>query len=170
MSDPMSGLMRGQLDLERRIGQTEVRETPRSAIGTWTPELAGSTVAGTFTYAATTGGNYTRMGSTVFFSGRITISTVSVAPTGNLRITGLPFTATTVTSGTAGGVSFDFWSLVNLSGAPDVYLGGWIQSGATTIDLLVSDNNGGAARFLTGAGAAVGTNTDISFRGQYQIV
>jgi hypothetical protein len=32
MSDPMLGILRGQIDLERRIGQTEVRETPLSGV------------------------------------------------------------------------------------------------------------------------------------------
>lgn len=155
---------------DTRLRQTETKEVPIYTTGTWTPTLVGLTIAGTFTYAATTAGNYTRIGNTVFLRGRINITTVTVAPTGNLTIQGLPITPATVTSGAAGGAQFSYWSLVGLGGGANVHLAGWIQSAATNrIELLVSQNAGGAAAFLTGAVAALVNGSDMSFQGQYQV-
>jgi uncharacterized membrane protein len=44
VSDPMSGLMRNYLDLERRIGQTEVREIPGAVVARYTT-AAGQSIA-----------------------------------------------------------------------------------------------------------------------------
>lgn len=60
--------------------------------GTWTPTFAGSTTAGAMTYYSQVG-NYTKIGNVVFVTAYIHISTISVAPEGDLRITGLPFTS-----------------------------------------------------------------------------
>lgn len=59
--------------------------------GTWTPSIVGSTTAGTCTYV-TRYGAYTRIGNRVRFSGVVQMNTHT--GTGNIRITGLPFTAT----------------------------------------------------------------------------
>lgn len=58
--------------------------------GTWTPTYTGSTGAGSFTYSIQSG-NYIKIGGSVFFSGRVAISAISVNPTGNMLISGLPF-------------------------------------------------------------------------------
>jgi hypothetical protein len=119
-------------------------------------------------YAGTTAGTYTRIGNTVQLRGRITITTVSVAPTGSLTIGGLPITSATVTSGVAGGLHPIFFTLFNIGGGAGVTLGGLIGSAATRVDLVVSLNNGGAGVTLTGATANTSAGTDIWFTGQYQ--
>ena len=60
--------------------------------GTWTPAFAGITVAGTGWAYSMQVGEYTRIGRHVFFSGRITLSGVSTDATGQIAVTGLPFT------------------------------------------------------------------------------
>jgi len=167
MSDDLT-FQRAQQNMLQRLGQTEVKEVPIYVTGAWTPTLVGSTIAGTFTYTVNSG-TYTRHGNTVFVRGRITIAVVTVAPTGNLSIAGLPLAAATLTSGNPGGAYFDYWSLIGLGGGANTYLGGWIQNAASAIALTVSQNAGGGAAFLTGAVAAVAANTDLLFVGQYQV-
>jgi hypothetical protein len=60
--------------------------------GTWTPSLEGSTTAGTQTYIWRVGA-YTKIGNRVFGNCQIIINVKDVATAGNLKITGLPFTA-----------------------------------------------------------------------------
>lgn len=155
--------------LEEAVGNVKTPDVLYRATGTWPLALQGSTIAGVFVYGATTAGTYTRLGNTVFIRGRIAITTVTTAPTGNLRITGLPFTAATTTNGTPGAAQFTYWSLCNLGGGAKVYLAGLISSGQTRIDLVVSDSAGGAAVALTGAVAGVAPNTDLIFTGQYEV-
>lgn len=170
MSDPNLAMQRQIQGLQNTLEVLRKSDAVLYATGTWTPTLIGLTIAGTFTYAATTAGNYTRLGNTVLLRGRINITTVTVAPTGNLTIQGLPITPATVTSGMAGSITCTYWSVYGLGGGANVYLAGWIQSAATNrIDLAVSQNGGGAAAFLTGAVAAVANGSDILFAGQYQV-
>jgi hypothetical protein len=62
--------------------------------GTWTPAIAGSTTAGTYTYEAVrTGGKYTKVGNLVTIWGVARIDAITSAGTGLLVITGLPFTS-----------------------------------------------------------------------------
>jgi len=61
---------------------------------TFTPAFAGSSTAGTFTYSQQRG-HYTRVENLCFFRIYLEVSAVSVAPTGDLNITGLPFTSQT---------------------------------------------------------------------------
>lgn len=60
--------------------------------GTFTPSLAGITTAGTGWAYSVQAATYTRVGPHVFFTGRITLSAVSGDATGQIAITGLPFT------------------------------------------------------------------------------
>jgi hypothetical protein len=61
--------------------------------GTWTPAITGATTAGTYVYeAARTGGRYTKIGRVVQVWGVIRISSITVAGTGGLNISGFPFT------------------------------------------------------------------------------
>lgn len=170
-------LIKALNDTRSRISNTELKETPADpnqssfyALGVWTPTLVGLTIAGTFVYAATTKGLWTRIGNTVFIRGRITLTSVSVNPTGNLTIQGLPLLPATIANVTSGNIAFGFWSFVGLGGGVTTYLGGWIQNGTTNrIDLLVSTNNNTVTNFITGALAGVVGGTDVSFQGQYQV-
>lgn len=60
--------------------------------GTWTPEISGSTTAGTITYGAGNRGRYTKIGRNIFIQGTVAVSGISVAPVGNISISGLPYT------------------------------------------------------------------------------
>ena len=60
-------------------------------IGTWTPALSGSTVAGTFVTSILEG-KYYKIGKLTYVQGRIRITSITDA-TGNLVIGGLPFLA-----------------------------------------------------------------------------
>jgi hypothetical protein len=62
--------------------------------GTFTPAIQGTGTAGTFTYIAQRG-DYVRLGDVVWISLQCAISAITVAPTGNMRISGLPFTPMT---------------------------------------------------------------------------
>jgi hypothetical protein len=169
-------LRRMQAD-DARLRQTETKEVPGGipgftsfyAAGTWVPTLVGATIGGTFVYNAVTFGTWTRLGNTVLFRGRITITTVSVAPTGALRIGGLPIVSATTTAGFAGGAQFSYWGLFGLGGGVNTYLGGAIPSAVSYIDLYRSVDNNAFASQITGAIAAVATNTDLNFQGQYQV-
>jgi hypothetical protein len=59
--------------------------------GTWTPTVGGTVTNGTYTYTIQTG-TYTKIGNTVYFTGRVIVSAITVAATGSLVINGLPFT------------------------------------------------------------------------------
>jgi hypothetical protein len=69
--------------------------------GTWTPEYAGSTAAGSFTYDIQEG-YYTKIGNVVTVTGRLRTDAASGA-TGSAYIDGLPFTAKNVTSAGSNG-------------------------------------------------------------------
>lgn len=76
--------------------------------GTWTPALAGSSTAGSFTYT-TQDGVYTKIGNIVIASANVKVATVVTAAAGFARLTGGPFTSNgSVISASviAGGVSF----------------------------------------------------------------
>jgi hypothetical protein len=60
--------------------------------GTWTPVFAGSTVAGSNTYAVQVG-NYYKVGKLVFVKFHIKLSSKDANMAGNLIINGLPFVA-----------------------------------------------------------------------------
>lgn len=174
MSNDMLRILKANDD---RLRQTETKEVPGGIpgftsfydIGTWVPTLVGSTIAGTFTYNAVTAGGWTRIGDRVLFDGRITITAVSVAPTGNLTIRGLPIVSASPVNNSPGGAQFSYWSTVGLGGGANVYLGGVIQNAQTIIALTIAQNAGGAVGLLTGAIAAVGANTELVFQGHYQV-
>ena len=165
MSDPRN--------IARRLEQTQVVERPGGvtgfdafyATGTWVPAFAGTTIAGTFTYGATTAGTWTRIGNLVFLEGRITVTANAVAATGNLTITGLPFASVAgLTSNVAGSLVAAYWGNVVLTAAK-TDRGGWIQSGVSVINLTESGNNVAAA-FMPGGNAKA--NTDLTFTAVYQ--
>jgi hypothetical protein len=60
--------------------------------GTWTPTIAGTSTAGTYSYNPQAG-FYTRIGNAVFFSFYIVWDSTGSNGTGNISITGFPFTA-----------------------------------------------------------------------------
>lgn len=85
----MRDLIRRIDDLDQRIRDIERQEA--AVAGTFTPTLVGSTTPGTITYARQSG-YYTRIGDMCFIRLRIVVSGIPVTPTGNMQISGLPFT------------------------------------------------------------------------------
>lgn len=65
--------------------------------GTWTPQIDGATTAGTASYASQVG-SYTRIGNFVNVSFYIN-GTFSSAPSGAVRVRGLPFTSISMANG-----------------------------------------------------------------------
>ncbi len=91
MSDPIKQLMKDMLDVKRRLARLEANDTFANEGWTaWTPELYGTTIAGTITYTQQFG-NYFRIDDMVFIIGRLVVSAITVAPTGSLRIRTLPY-------------------------------------------------------------------------------
>lgn len=87
-------------DLARNLGDLVAPYVLREFYeeGTFTPTFAGSTGAGTYTYTAQRG-VYRRVGDAVYWMAQVAISAITVAPTGNMWITGLPFTAANIGGG-----------------------------------------------------------------------
>lgn len=149
--------------LKARVRELEMTEYPVST-GTWTPVLVGSGTAGSFTYTGT-GAEYTRIGDRVLISGRVNITATSVAPTGNLTITGLPFTPAASASVVAGGVTFIAWSNINVAaGYTDV--SGSILNGTAAINLIRS---GDAVASAIVQGGELAAAIDLQFFGEYRI-
>lgn len=165
----LEGLLRRLSALERRVARTEVVEKPLYAIGTWTPAFTGSGTAGTFTYDTTnTGGSYTRLGSRVQIDGRLRITAITVAPTNELRITGLPFAGTAAGNGIAG---FGWMTLntgITLT-AGKTWLAIRVPASQSYFQ-IVENGSGVAAALIQGAALAlIAGAADFQFSGQYRI-
>ena len=138
------------------------------AEGAWTPALAGSGTAGTFTYSVQTG-DYVRLGNTCFVRGRVRITAITVAPTGNLQITGLPFTSEAIgASGNAGGGAFQLWQGITLP-ASHTQLMWYIAPAATNINLSRGGSNVAQANVQGGELALVGGVANFEIEGQYRV-
>lgn len=116
--------------------------------GTWTPGISGSVSNPTVTVAsAETGGRYTKIGNTVFFSFEYRWSSIS-GGSGDVSITGLPFTRVNNTQPGA--------DVFALESRGNTYLGdtltGNINANATTIVVFANDQVGGAGYNLQCSG------------------
>lgn len=86
-------LLRRISALEQRLDRLVSNDTADVTEWTsWTPEIYGSTTAGTITYL-NQAGLYAVVNDIVFVYGRINVDAITVAPTGNLRIRTLPYAA-----------------------------------------------------------------------------
>lgn len=130
--------------------------------GVWTPAIAGSGTAGTFTYAATTNGQYTRTGNIAFFSGRIVVTATAVAPTGNVTITGFPIVAAGILI--AGGGVFIQQNINVAAGYTQVE--GQILSGNTFMSIIRSGDNVAPAVVQ---GGELNATFDFQFWGVYRV-
>lgn len=153
--------------LRRLAALEEWARQPRaeSAIeGTFTPTFFGTGTAGTFTYAAgRRDGRYTLDGARLDFAIEIAISGITVAPTGDMRITDLPFAAA---GNQDGSVAFGLIANVNLSvGA--LMLTGFIPSGGTYIDLREVFDNAGSTAYP--AANFTNANAQLRLTGTYWI-
>lgn len=148
MSDPT---IYAQLaDVEKRLKALE-RQEGGDISGAWTIGFAGSTIAGTFTYS-TQVANYVRSGNVVFVYGFVGISAVGVAATGNLRITGLPFTSANVGNGFQA-LAIAQYNTLNLT-AGCIDLGARVTPNGLYADLMENFDNAPAGNLPGGALAA----------------
>jgi hypothetical protein len=157
--------MSQQLRNREEIAAFFLEATRFYASGTWTPTFAGTGTAGTFTYTANRYGRYVRMGQVVTVFGRVIISAISVAPTGVMLISGLPFTPVN-TSNQFGTACFGNISNFNYAaGALD--LCGLIQPNEAFIRLIESFDN--AASASTPAANFTNAACDLIFTASYLV-
>lgn len=147
-------------DILDRLERLEKVDTG-SVSGTWTPTWSGTSTNGTYTYSAATYGQYTRTGRKVDISGRIQITNISVAPTGNMQIRGLPFTSSATITG---GIDANYLSHFNYS-ATAKELTFLINTSTTFIDLYESFD--AAAAVAVPAANFTDNACDIFFTGTY---
>lgn len=153
-----------ELDLlRRRVEQLEQVERLLTTRNTFTPSIAGSGTAGTFTYLSQYG-SYYRHGPTCHVQIYLEVSAVSVAPTGELRVTGLPFTAAAFNPRAFAAMTIGYLSSFNLS-ANCVQLTAYVQAGSTYIRLMEAFDNAATAAFPAASFQASG----IVLSGAYEV-
>lgn len=160
-----------ELDLQRQISALQARldrlasrDEPKYAEGTWTPIFTGTGTAGTFTYANQYG-YYTRIGNACLFQGLIAISNITVSPTGNMRIAGLPLTVANISGGLFP-VSFGYISYLDYPGTP-LQITGYATANTTYIELYYSVDN--AAAVLYPAANFTNINAYLAISGWYRV-
>jgi hypothetical protein len=168
MSDP-----RAQRNMARQLEQARVIERPGGVsgfstffeTGSFTPTWVGSGTAGTFTYTVNAClVEWTRIGNRLFYSGRIVITVITVAPTANLTIAGWPYAGVAdANMAIAGGGPMIFWNLNVAAGYTDVSL--QAANGASVLSVVRSGDNVGPAT-VQGGELNVG---DCRFEGQYRV-
>jgi len=125
--------------------------------GSFTPVVVGSTTAGTGTYGAQVG-NYTKIGRQVFF--QIYIQLSNHTGTGSMFISGLPFTASSISSSSAY-TALATWTN-NLALTAGNILQSYPDPAATTITLNQVPTGGGAT-----GGVPLDTAFQIMLAGNY---
>ena len=156
------------LDLERRVRMIEDRLSVRVEntyydSGTWTPAFTGTTIAGTFTYLGAVG-LWTRFGNNIFIHAYVQISAISVSPTGNMTITGLPYTADNL--GVDFSLAIGFASNINTS-ANIVQLTAIVRLNTARIDLYEAFDNVASTQYP--AANFTNANAAIELSGVYRI-
>lgn len=150
-------------DLRRRIAALESSELPIATKGSWTPVIAGTTIAGTFTYA-TQVGRYAQIGNRVLFNLTVAISAIAVGPTGTLTITGLPFTPD-ATANVYHGCSLGYVGSVPLTAG--TYLTAIIDPGVAKVRFI--ENAPGAGGNSYNAANFTNPAAFIAVSGQYNL-
>jgi hypothetical protein len=164
MSDPAFDIVRQLRGLENRIGRTETIERP-GVSGTWTPAFVGTGTAGTFTYVANgQAGVWSRFGDQCMIHAYVQISAITVAPTGNIQISGLPFTAANV--GMDFSLSLGFISNINYTNTA-FQLCALALLNTARIGLFESFDNAAAAAYP--AANFTNANAALELSGVYQI-
>ena len=127
--------------------------------GTFTPTIIGTTTAGTGTYSANSQiGRYTRIGNRVYFN--IYLVWTAHTGTGNMRISGLPFTSIATTN-TFNAVST--WN-ANIALTASNLLTAYVNVNATTVELRQYSTGGGAD-----AAIPIDTAGSIMVAGHYEV-
>lgn len=167
VEDAFAELIHAQSVMEKSLGIAITKETPIYQTGTWVPTLLGSGTAGTFTYTIQSG-EYTRFGNRVWVVGRILITAITVAPTLDMRISGLPYTSASPASSIAGGGSPNIWHGFTI-GAAYSQIGLRIINGVTYINLTKSGNNVAQANIQGAEVALVGGVLNLDWTCQYRL-
>lgn len=107
--------------------------------GTWTPAVTASSTAGTPTYT-TAVGSYIRIGKLVYVQFNIVLSGWTGSPSGNVSITGLPYTSTSTTSDNGGCVLTNY--TVSALTASNWSITGLIAPSGTSAALYAADVSG----------------------------
>ena len=136
--------------------------TRYGSVGSWTPAVTASSTAGTPAYT-TAVGSYVRMGNYIYVQFKIVLSGWTGSPSGNVTITGLPFTATSATNDNGGCLITSY--TVSALAATNYGLTATIAP-STTVATLFSDGNAGVTN-LTAAEAGT-TPTLIGFCNYHQ--
>ena len=123
--------------------------------GTWTPTITGSTSAGTATYA-TRVGRYTKIGNIVQYECYISYS--SGTGTGDLRVTGLPFTSSSSYYAPAA------CTLENITLTANNYAVPYVQNSNTYVAMAQNPTGGGAR-----AGIPYDVAGEIMLQGTYSV-
>ena len=129
--------------------------------GTFTPSL--SAPGATFTYAYQTAGRYTKIGNTVALHARIGLSSAT-GGSGNVEVTGLPFTAAPFVSGNNVGQQGIVGRAANFAG--DVPMSIEVQASTTSASLYYRTASN--VRNTTLAYADLGNSADFLFTVTYQ--
>lgn len=111
------------------------------SVGSWTPGVTASSTAGTPAYT-TQVGSYIKIGSSIYVQFDLVLSGWTGTPSGNVSITGLPFTSTG-TSSDNGGCIVTQYTVTGLAASNWGITGVIAPSGTTA--LLLSQNNTGTA-------------------------
>ena len=156
MDRTMQQLLRRISALEQRLDRLVSNDTADIIEWTaWTPELYGTSVAGTITYT-TQDGWYAVVNDIVFVFGQINVNTITVAPTGSLRIRTLPYSSSGITA-------MNIMGRANLS-ASYTRLGARTGTGS---DFLIMTEMGDDLNQNYPAGN-LNTNFSVQFSGFYQ--
>lgn len=165
MSDMSQDLLRRLQADDLRLRQTETKEVPQFATGTFTPAYAGTGGGATWTYSVATG-FYTRIGNRCLFNLSVSVSARAGVPIGGALITGLPFTSN-ATANSHSPIVLDTLDALTLS-ATCVQLVGRVPPGQSWIELLeVLGTAPSAAGVLAGTG--LGTASFIRASGSYML-
>jgi len=124
--------------------------------GTWTPTFTASTTNPTVTYdAAVRYGTYIKIGKTVFISGAVAITVLTAAGSGTLRISGLPFNASSATTGGYGVLAIGYktgWTTTTPGTAYTQESAAFIQLGNEAMTANISTANLSATSYVQFSG------------------
>ena len=150
--DALKSIMTRLALLETRIDRAASADMPYTEFGPWTPTWKGSTGDGSYTYTNQFG-EYGVLGNLVFLTGRISISAITVAPTGVILIGGLPY-ASSATNNVSGVMSAGEWGALTLT-AGYTYVSGNIASSSSVISVRQSGSGVASGNIaVAGLGAA----------------
>lgn len=153
--------------LEQTVRQLAARTFINYNKGTFAPALVGSGTAGTFTYGAGNLVEYTIIGNRLLFNGRVDITATTVAPVGNLTITGWPYAGVANASMAIAGVGSCEWRGITFA-ANYQALSIQFANGSSAATLVKSGTAGVNLASLTG-GELGGGAYDFRFGGEYRI-